>query len=121
MNDAETAPAGLNGPERGKNGQFLPGNRAGKGNPLNRRAQQIRRELLMRPTDADIGEIVDALIRLAKSSDLPAIREYLDRTIGRPSQSELVDRVEKLEAILTEKLGAVLPDDDESEDADEPR
>jgi hypothetical protein len=37
---------------------------------------------------------------MAKAGELAAIRELLDRTIGKPSQSELLERVERLETML---------------------
>jgi len=43
---------------------------------------------------------------MAGKGSLAAIRELLDRTIGRPSQTETLERVEALEAKMEEMGGA---------------
>jgi len=78
-------------------GRFAPGNRLGRGNPLAGRAAKIRAMLLRKLTPKTAGEIADRLIADAKAGDLASIRELLDRTIGRPAASELLERIEKLE------------------------
>ncbi|MCE9604423.1 MAG: hypothetical protein K8U03_05895 [Planctomycetia bacterium] len=50
------------------------------------RVQQLRVELLDRITPDDIGAIANKLIALAVSGDLGAIRELLNRAIGRPTE-----------------------------------
>lgn len=91
------APAG----NRDTRGRFAPGNRCGRGNPLAGRAAKIRAVLLRKLTTKQAGEITDVLIRRARDGDLAAIRELLDRTIGKPVQTDVLERLEKLE----EKLG----------------
>ena len=78
-------------------GRFAPGNRLGRGNPLAGRAAKIRAVLLRRLSPKLAGEIADALIAQAKAGDLAAIRELLDRTIGKPAATELLERIEALE------------------------
>src|SRR4051812_23115097 len=68
-----------------RKGQFEPGNKLGRGNPLAGRVAKIRGILLQRLTPEDAREIADALIRQAKGGDLAAIRELLDRTVGKPT------------------------------------
>lgn len=86
---------------RDGSGRFVAGNKLGRGNPLAGRAAQIRAVLLTRLTAKAAGEIADRLIEQARSGDLASIRELLDRTIGKPAQQELLERLEKLEAQLT--------------------
>jgi hypothetical protein len=75
-----TAPNG-----RHANGKFAVGNKAGKGNPLMRRMQNLRCALLRHVKKEDLLEVVDALLEKAKGGDLAAIRELLNRLIGRPA------------------------------------
>jgi hypothetical protein len=69
---------------RGKNGQFLPGHCGGPGNPHARKVHRLRSALLNTVTSTDIEEIVQKLISMAKQGDVAAIKELLDRTIGKP-------------------------------------
>jgi hypothetical protein len=80
-------PSTHGGGGRQADGRFAEGNRLGRGNPLAGRAAKIRAVLLRRFTPAAAAEIVDALIGKAKKGDLAAIRELLDRTIGKPTQA----------------------------------
>ncbi len=56
--------------------------------------------LLAAVTEDDVRTIVQRLVRLAKEGDLAAIRELFLRTIGRPLEPDLLDRLERLEAIV---------------------
>lgn len=77
----QPSPTGDNG--RDTTGRFRLGNKLAKGNPFARRVQKIRAALLSRLTVDDAKEIADVLIREAKAGDLMAIRELLDRCIGK--------------------------------------
>jgi hypothetical protein len=70
---------------RDAKGKFAVGNRAGRGNPLNRRVHKLRYALLRHVKKEDLLEVVDALLAKAKEGDLPSIRELLNRRIGRPT------------------------------------
>ena len=83
-------------------GQFAKGNKLGRGNPLAGRAAKIRAVLLRKLTPKAAGEITDKLIALARCGDLAAVRELLDRTIGRPAPADLLERVERLERIAAD-------------------
>ena len=83
-------------------GRFLRGNKLGKGNPLAGKAAKIRAVLLQKLTERDARAIADKLIEKAKGGDLAAVRELLDRTVGKPTQTELLERIERLEATLEE-------------------
>jgi len=70
--------------KRGTNGRFLPGHCGGPGNPHARKVHRLRSTLLNTVTSTDIEEIVHKLISMAKGGDVAAIKELLDRTIGKP-------------------------------------
>lgn len=75
---------GANG--RGSGGRFAKGNPGGPGNPHSKRVNQLRSVLLGKISDQDIAEIVDTLLGKAKGGDLLAIREVLDRALGKSIQ-----------------------------------
>lgn len=66
-------------------GRFSSGNRFARGNPHARRTARLRAELLRSVGPDDIREIVRALVEKAKSGDVQAIRELLDRVLGKPA------------------------------------
>src|SRR5438132_12931358 len=86
---------GHNGRDNG--GRFTPGNKLGRGNPFNKRACELRSALMESVSVDDVQKIIAALVKLAKSGDVVAAREILDRTIGKPVQADLLQRVEALE------------------------
>ena len=53
-------------------GRFLPGNRAGRGNPQARRVAALRATLLQTVTPDDLTAVVRALIDKAKGGDVAA-------------------------------------------------
>ncbi len=81
-------------------GRFLPGNPGGRGNPFAKRVAALRSALLDAVTPDDIAAAVRALIEKAKAGDVAAIRELLDRCIGKPQETDLFERIEALEASL---------------------
>ncbi|MCL4195836.1 MAG: hypothetical protein KJZ87_29130 [Thermoguttaceae bacterium] len=81
-------------------GRFAPGNKLGRGSPLAGRAAKLRAALLASVSDDDIREIAAMLVQKAKEGDLPAIAQLLDRVLGKPTASDLMERVEKLEETL---------------------
>ena len=91
---------------RGSNGQFAPGNKISKGNPFAKRVNEIRSELIGSLTTEDVKEVAQALIEKAKGGDIPAVRELFDRTIGKPQEADLIERVEQLEQQLDQALEA---------------
>jgi len=70
--------------KRGRNGRFLPGHAGGPGNPFAQRVHQLRSALLNTVTPSDIEEVVRKLLFMAKEGDVTAIKELLDRTLGKP-------------------------------------
>lgn len=77
---------GTNG-GRQPNGHFGKGNRAARGNPVNRRMQELRRTVLDAEKPEDVADVFAKLRELAKEGDVAAIKLYLDTTIGRPPQA----------------------------------
>jgi hypothetical protein len=70
---------------RDSGGRFAAGNSGGPGNPFARQAAQLRAALYEAVTADDIREIARALITQAKAGERWAIRELLDRIVGRPT------------------------------------
>lgn len=90
-------------------GRFAKGNKLGRGNPLAGRAAKIRATLLKSLTPQKAKEIAEALIKQASTGDMAAIRELLDRTIGKPAQADVIERLDALERLL-EEIVAQRPD-----------
>ena len=42
------------------------------------------------------------LIEKARAGELPAIREFLERTLGKPIEADLMERLDALEQLLTQ-------------------
>lgn len=84
-------------------GRFAKGNRGGPGNPHGKRTARLRAELLRCVSPADLREIVASLVVQAKSGDLAAIRELLNRVLGAPVATDILDRLEEIEAALAAK------------------
>ena len=82
--DNSPSPNGDNGHDPAT-GQFTPGNAGGPGNPHGRRVARLRALLAEAVTDGDLRAIVGKLVDRAKAGELAAIRELLDRIIGRPT------------------------------------
>ena len=86
--------------QRSPDGKFLPGTQGGPGNPYAKRVGQLRRALLDAVTPEDIQQIILALVDAAKDGDLAAAREVILRTIGKPIESDLLERLERVEAVM---------------------
>ncbi len=85
---------------RDSNGRFRQGNAGGPGNPLAGKISKLRAALVAAVNEEDIREIAHALIETAKGGDVRAVKELLDRTIGRPVETDLIERLESLETAL---------------------
>ena len=104
MSDNDSIPQGAAGDgHRAPDGRFLPGNKAGKGNPLARRAQRLRAELFRQCTPARFQAIIGALLDKAEAGDIVAIKETLERVLGAPVAIDVLERLEALEARLETK------------------
>jgi hypothetical protein len=96
--DPSTHDAAGNGKD--SSGRFAKGNRLGRGNPLAGRAAKIRAELFRMSTREDVRAICQKLIDGAKQGDLAYIREWFDRTVGKPTDVLTEQRVSALEEFL---------------------
>lgn len=76
---------GSNG--RDARGRFAAGNVGGPGNPHAHRVAKLRSIMLEAVTQKDMREVVKVLIKRAKEGDVAAIRELLDRCVGKPRQA----------------------------------
>lgn len=90
-------PTGLNG--RSSNGRFVSGNKFASGNPLNRKAQQLRNALLATVTEDDLVKVTRKLVAMARAGDIHAIKELLDRVLGKPTASIELTAAEARERI----------------------
>ena len=64
-------------------GQFAKGNPGGPGNPHAKRVAGLRQALLEAVSEDDLRAIAKTLVKKAKGGDLPAIRELLNRVLGK--------------------------------------
>ncbi len=69
-------------------GQFARGNPGGPGNPHAKRVAWLREALLDAVTEDDLRAIAKTLVKKAKGGDLPAIRELLNRVIGKATDDD---------------------------------
>lgn len=68
-------------------GRFQPGHsKSGPGNPFARQIAQYRAELYDAVTREDIRDIALRLVALARGGEQWAVKELLDRTMGKPTQ-----------------------------------
>jgi hypothetical protein len=88
---------------RDKGGRFAAGNRGGPGHPYGAKVARLRAALLDAVSEADVKAIVAELIAQAKDGDVVAARELLDRVLGKPSPTELLERIEALELSAAER------------------
>lgn len=74
---------GANG--RDTKGQFAKGNSGGPGNPHARQVARIRSQLLSMVSEDDLREVLQALIKRARTGDVAAAHELLNRLVGKPA------------------------------------
>ena len=82
-------PNGSNGAsDRNSHGQFLPGNQAavGHGNPHADKAQTWRTALAETVTENDLRAVIAKLVEKARAGERWAVREVLDRCLGKAVQ-----------------------------------
>lgn len=89
-------------------GYFRPGNKLGRGNPHAARVAALRAALLEAVTPDDVRAAVRALIDQARAGDVVAIRELLDRTVGKATLP--VDLASESSNVLRVIVG-INPDD----------
>lgn len=82
--------------DRDERGRFVHGNPGGPGQ-CGRRVGLLRKALLEAVSEADIADIARVLVVAAKAGDVQAARIVLERTLGRPIEHDLLERLEALE------------------------
>jgi hypothetical protein len=95
------SPSGSNG--RGAGGRFGKGNPGGPGNPYAARVGRWRATLAETVTDADMQAVAKTLVKAAKAGEAWAVRELLDRTLGKAVEADLIERLEILETAFRER------------------
>ncbi len=93
-------PNGPNG--RDERGRFAPGHPGGPGNPHAKQTGKLRSAMLKAVTEKDMRDVVMKLVDLAKSGNVPAAKEVLDRYLGRPVEADLIERLDQVEELLKE-------------------
>ena len=85
-------------------GRFLPGNPGGPGNPQARNVATWRKALAEAVSAEDVTQVAQRLVDAAKAGEPWAVRELLDRLLGKPHvQIELqadTDYIRKYDARL---------------------
>ncbi len=85
---------------RDEHGRFAPGNPGGPGNPHAKKVGKLRSAMLNAVTEAELTSVIKKLVELAKSGNVPAAKEVLDRCLGRPVEADLLERLDELETML---------------------
>jgi hypothetical protein len=93
---------GANG-GRQDGGRFAKGNPGGPGNPHARRVARLRSALLKAVTPADMKAIVARLVQDARAGNVQAAREVIERSLGKPVETDLIERIERLEQLLSKE------------------
>src|SRR5262249_28765774 len=102
-------PTGFNG--RSADGRFGKNNKFASGNPNNKKAQALRNALLETVTHEDLVEVTKRLIVMAKGGDIHAIKELLDRCLGKATASiELTqtDAQKRIEDLTDDELTRIV-------------
>lgn len=86
------SPNGRNG-----DGRFAKGNPGGPGNPQAKAVARLRSAMLEAIGPEDIAAVARQLVALAKSGNVQAAREVLDRCLGRPLEADILERLDALE------------------------
>lgn len=93
---------GTNGKDP-KTGKFLPGNKLGTGgDPYAARKTQFRTVLMEAFTPAEMLKVANALLKAARKGEPWAVRELLDRMLGKPKEHLELDA--ELRLTLTEAV-----------------
>ena len=66
---------------------------------------KLRAALMDAVTEEDIKDIAAALVAASKMGNVSAIKELLDRLLGKTLEADLIARIESLEAMLKNRTG----------------
>ena len=69
---------------RDERGRFVPGTCGGPGNPNAKRVSEWRQALVEAVSKEDLVEVIKRLVVAAKAGEPWAVREVLDRCLGKP-------------------------------------
>lgn len=64
------------------------------------RVAKLRCAMLEAVTPEDMTAIIRKLVELAREGDVQAAKEVLSRTLGKPQEIDLVERLEALEGLM---------------------
>ena len=107
-NSPPSANGQAKGNGRGPGGQFAKGWKGGPGNPHAAEVGRHRARFFASIRDDDVDKALEAIRQVLEggrdADKLAAARELLDRVIGKSVQSEVLERVERLECLLARQL-----------------
>ena len=85
---------------RDASGRFAKGNSGGPGNPQAKRVGELRTAFLEAVSTEDMRLLARKLLEQAKAGDVQAAREVLMRTLGRPTEADILERMDHLEELF---------------------
>ena len=91
---------------RDSSGRFSAGNSAARGNPHARKVAELRSALLAAVSTDELAAMVRSLVDAAKSGDVQAAKVLFDRVLGPAVALDVMERLDALEARLTERSAA---------------
>ena len=94
------SPTEANG--RDGKGRFVAGNNIAKGNPHAKRIGELRSAMIESVTIDDMKAVIRQLVRAAKDGESWAVKVLLDRTLGKPLEADLIERIEQMESTIRE-------------------
>jgi hypothetical protein len=74
--------------KRDEGGRFISGTAGGPGNPLVRQVASWRNALAECVSPADLCDVIDMLLHAARRGEPWAVKEVLDRCLGKPKPTE---------------------------------
>ncbi|RKZ13202.1 hypothetical protein DRQ53_13680 [bacterium] len=83
-----------------RTGRFQPGNTLGQGLKSAKKVRALRQTLLAAVTEEDMIAVTRELVRMAKTGSIEHIRELYSRTLGKPIEADMDQRIADLEELL---------------------
>ena len=94
---SEPTAKGLQG-DRDAHGRFVSGHSiSSPGNPHSAQIQRLRSALINAVTEADMRDVIQAILDKAKSGDVQAARVLLNRCLGPSQALDILERISMLE------------------------
>ena len=85
---------------RDERGRFAPGCTGGPGNPHGKQAERFRSALMAAVTGEDMAAIARRLVKDARAGNVRAASLLFDRLLGKALDSDLLDKLSRLESML---------------------